>query len=677
MTLRPRLIPLILRLHRPPFVWLFQCYYWLAIQLSRWLVGRIAGVRSIYLSGSWVRREVIYGLSDIDFKIFVAGPKNQYTYQAIRRRFALLRRFFPMLGPPDEKGIYFLDSFAADYRHYPLMQHLFDERFFKHRRIWGEDLLPILPLKTWIELDQGECCFFRLKDWLERVHLLADCTALTRQQKQHLFFKAVSDVGLLALRLDTPEFSFSERTEILRAISSQLEEPYRLQTDNVIREHLAFYRVHINGMDENFQLFKKMVAICAAKASGLDRSDAHPVLSLPRVTPCPGNDPDQAFILQGFSPKIRQVRVFIWPQLPLNPFDLHFFAAPVYLVECSQPLSLEEFHNLKAYYRANLRNQTVVLLQEYPQFLSSVDTDLVDHWGSFSGSSDILHKVLGESASATLTHLETVRIATRARTFVDQLAATLAHREFGRMDPAIFPLFLFNAMRLVIFSLEFRQGLWRLPLTPVQVVEYLVEKTPLLPTFLNKLLEQYEIVTQGQGRFDERLMPKCRALLVEMIGVQYVHSLDSLGRLNDLPDEVRLKISAAIITAKRPVQLERCLQSLLRLTRPPDELIVVDDGRDESTRRVVAEIRAPFPVRYVTCDQAGVAPARNLASRVAEGEIIAFVDDDAVVTPQWLESLERVFLADPHVGLAGGSVLNMRCGRNDLIWNFMEVVEKL
>jgi cellulose synthase/poly-beta-1,6-N-acetylglucosamine synthase-like glycosyltransferase len=66
-----------------------------------------------------------------------------------------------------------------------------------------------------------------------------------------------------------------------------------------------------------------------------------------------------------------------------------------------------------------------------------------------------------------------------------------------------------------------------------------------------------------------------------------------------------------------------------------------------------------------------------MAARIAKGEVIAFLDDDASVDPEWLEQLERVFLRDPRIGLAGGAILNMACGRNDLVWRFMETVEKI
>ncbi len=678
MKLRSWIIPWVLRLQYPPFVWLFQAYYGLAILAIRLWACHVDGVLSVYLSGSWVRQEMIYGLSDIDLKIFVAGEKSQEIYRDIRRRFALLRKFFPMLGPPDEKGIYFLQSFDADYRHHPLIQHLFDERFFLHSLLKGKDLWGELPLKPFRELDQAECTFGRLRDWVERVHTLADSAALCRPQKQHFFFKAVSDVALLALRIDAPQFPSRRRAEILREIAPQLEERNRFLIDNLIRENGTNYRIQCNTIDENLLLFKRMIALCAAKISDRDR-DGTPSMNLElRPARCEDHDGAAASALRALSPRILDVNVCRWPHVPLNPFDLHFFNAPTYLVECSEPLGIEDLYRLKTYYRRHLRDHAVVLLRERPEFLSSLDADLVDHWGSFSGSSDLVHLILSAPARQKLTEREKGRLESRIEAFQEQLATALSHPEFGRMDLRMFPRFFLNAMRILIFRVGLRQGRWLALFTPGQIVDFLVSETPLLPSFPGKIAEQYERVVRDAVGFDERLLPKCRSLLAAMLEISTGdHSWELLEKLNELPDERHLDISAAVITANRPIQLERCMKSLTQLIRSPAELIVVETGKEPHGRCIVENAKASFPIVYVHIRQQGVAAARNAAVQAARGEIIAFVDDDATVAPDWLERLERVFLRDPRVGLAAGAILNMHCGRKDWIWKFMQSVEKV
>ncbi|WP_295582932.1 glycosyltransferase [uncultured Lamprocystis sp.] len=99
--------------------------------------------------------------------------------------------------------------------------------------------------------------------------------------------------------------------------------------------------------------------------------------------------------------------------------------------------------------------------------------------------------------------------------------------------------------------------------------------------------------------------------------------------------------------------IEGCVQSLLRLSAqsPPHEIIVVDNGSDDST----AEIVRNYPRITLMEERAvrGPSAARNAGARAATGDILAFTDADCVVTPDWLV-LGVVPLADLGVcGVAG------------------------
>lgn len=115
-------------------------------------------------------------------------------------------------------------------------------------------------------------------------------------------------------------------------------------------------------------------------------------------------------------------------------------------------------------------------------------------------------------------------------------------------------------------------------------------------------------------------------------------------------------VAICIATYLRPRGLQRLLESLRDLTfntsnvRP--EVIVVDNDESGSARPVVDEMRPnfPFPLRYVIEPCRGISFARNRAVRVAAGvQFLAFVDDDEVVHPEWLDRLvdtQRRFGAD-------------------------------
>ena len=93
------------------------------------------------------------------------------------------------------------------------------------------------------------------------------------------------------------------------------------------------------------------------------------------------------------------------------------------------------------------------------------------------------------------------------------------------------------------------------------------------------------------------------------------------------------------------------LDAILATDYPPErrEVIAVDNGSTDATASLV---RAR-PVRYLQEPRRGVSNARNRGIAESEGEILAFIDADCIVEPQWLPELVRPF-ADPEVGAVGG-----------------------
>jgi GT2 family glycosyltransferase len=105
---------------------------------------------------------------------------------------------------------------------------------------------------------------------------------------------------------------------------------------------------------------------------------------------------------------------------------------------------------------------------------------------------------------------------------------------------------------------------------------------------------------------------------------------------------VPLRASVVVPTCRRPDLLARCLEALAgqRGLAPGSwEVIVVDDGCDEETSRVVraAGDRSPGPVHYLTtlCRQ-GPVVARNRGWQASRGTVVAFTDDNCLPDPGWL-----------------------------------------
>ena len=110
--------------------------------------------------------------------------------------------------------------------------------------------------------------------------------------------------------------------------------------------------------------------------------------------------------------------------------------------------------------------------------------------------------------------------------------------------------------------------------------------------------------------------------------------------------------SVVIPTRDRPEHLRSCLDGLAALDYPDERLqvIVVDD----SGRSVTAVGRE---IELVTTDRVGPAGARNAGVARADGEVLAFIDDDCSPRPDWLDRLVARW-EEERVAAIGGRTVN-------------------
>ncbi|HEV3105263.1 MAG TPA: glycosyltransferase [Trinickia sp.] len=117
------------------------------------------------------------------------------------------------------------------------------------------------------------------------------------------------------------------------------------------------------------------------------------------------------------------------------------------------------------------------------------------------------------------------------------------------------------------------------------------------------------------------------------------------GAAKPLGDALRPDVSVVVPTRGRAALLERCLDLLAAqtLAHRRYEIIVCDDGPDDTTRALVARFAdahraGGLRVHYmpITATQ-GPAAARNAGWRRARAPIIAFTDDDTLPDAHWLE----------------------------------------
>lgn len=106
-------------------------------------------------------------------------------------------------------------------------------------------------------------------------------------------------------------------------------------------------------------------------------------------------------------------------------------------------------------------------------------------------------------------------------------------------------------------------------------------------------------------------------------------------------DPARPLVTVAIPTRDRPESLRRTLESILRGTRLPDEIVVCDQSESDADSPPHAPPNeAPdVPIRHRRIRERGVNRNRNRAIDASIGDFIAFCDDDVTVHPEWLERM--------------------------------------
>jgi GT2 family glycosyltransferase len=120
-------------------------------------------------------------------------------------------------------------------------------------------------------------------------------------------------------------------------------------------------------------------------------------------------------------------------------------------------------------------------------------------------------------------------------------------------------------------------------------------------------------------------------------------------------------LTVAVCTRDRTAQLRRLLDALSAQCAPRVDVLVVDNAPSTSdTERMVREL---FPgYGYVREPLPGLDFARNRAVHDAMGEIVAFIDDDAVPAGDWIETIRNVFAESERIAVCTGQVSAMSLG---------------
>src|SRR4051812_13033994 len=114
-----------------------------------------------------------------------------------------------------------------------------------------------------------------------------------------------------------------------------------------------------------------------------------------------------------------------------------------------------------------------------------------------------------------------------------------------------------------------------------------------------------------------------------------------------------MKVSVVICTYNRAAGLRQTLKALRYQTHRDFEVVVVAGPSTDDTASVLAEFDGA--IRTASCPVRNASRSRNLGIAATAGEVVAFIDDDAIPEPAWLADLVAAY-DDDRVAGAGGLV---------------------
>lgn len=117
-----------------------------------------------------------------------------------------------------------------------------------------------------------------------------------------------------------------------------------------------------------------------------------------------------------------------------------------------------------------------------------------------------------------------------------------------------------------------------------------------------------------------------------------------------------LTFTVAISTFNRNEDLRRCLFALRNQADKNFDIVIANGGEYEGVRRVADEF-GDLKIKIVNQVRKGIVEGRNLGWRDSSSDIVCFIDDDLVVSPDWLANIRSTFLADDNIGGVSGPTI--------------------
>ena len=117
-----------------------------------------------------------------------------------------------------------------------------------------------------------------------------------------------------------------------------------------------------------------------------------------------------------------------------------------------------------------------------------------------------------------------------------------------------------------------------------------------------------------------------------------------------------MKFTLLLCTVNRERLLQRCLDSLLSQTVENYEIIIVDQSDNENRTLTNSNI-----IKYIHIDQKGLSHARNVGLRIATGDYVCLIDDDAIYNQNYLKTASE-FIESTGAAIISGKIVDPDTG---------------
>ena len=123
-----------------------------------------------------------------------------------------------------------------------------------------------------------------------------------------------------------------------------------------------------------------------------------------------------------------------------------------------------------------------------------------------------------------------------------------------------------------------------------------------------------------------------------------------------------VKVSVIICTYNRLSLLKLCIASIADMKTPAEdfEILVIDNNSSDGTGEFCKGLDTFYPNhnwRYIVETNQGIAFARTRGAKEAAGNLIAYIDDDCLADPNWLNEIINFYDKNPEVMSTGGKII--------------------